>query len=104
LTTLLGVAAWGTASLLRSWHLPPALVLPGTLAATGLSLLLVCFRPRLFVGEDGEWVLVEVYRRLSRRRIGLPERIPAIDGGPTDGTHSLAATYDPPVCVGSSTT
>jgi O-antigen/teichoic acid export membrane protein len=98
LSALAGLAAWAAASLLRSWHLPAALVLPGTVMATGLVLLPVSFKPRCFLGADGEQVLVEVYRRLSRRRSGLPEGVPGTDVGPTGGG-SLTATCDPAVCV-----
>jgi len=100
LTALVGSAVWSAAGLLRAWDMPPALVLLATLAGAGLSLLLACLRPRLFLGEDGTQVLAQFRKRLRESRSAARESPPTGEDRPADhDAGGLAAAYRGPVRV-----
>jgi hypothetical protein len=57
LTLILGVATWGAAAVLRSWHMGTLAVLTAAGAVFVLSAVaLLRFLPRLVLGEDGLWM------------------------------------------------
>jgi PST family polysaccharide transporter len=97
LAALVGLAAWAAAGLLRNRHLPPALVLPGTLAAVGLALLPALYKPRLLLGEDGGRAIDHLRSRLRAGGNLLPRRRRAADAGSADRLGRTDVPGDPPV-------
>lgn len=60
------IVVWGTATLLRIYHLPSYIVLSVSLIATSLSLLLlITFAPYVFLGEDGSWWLATIFKSIT---------------------------------------
>jgi O-antigen/teichoic acid export membrane protein/thymidylate kinase len=77
LAALVGASVWGATALLRARGLPPVLVLAGCVAATAPALVLVCRLPRLFLGEDGQWMMRKLTAHLLE---GLRTARPARTG------------------------
>ncbi len=82
LTTLVGLAAWTAAGVLRSRGLSPLVVLPGTLAVASVPLLLTITRPEFLLGEDGARVLNQFCSRLRPSRTSAEEKPQVFDDAP----------------------
>ncbi|NLX97042.1 MAG: lipopolysaccharide biosynthesis protein [Rhodopirellula sp.] len=99
LTTVVGLAAWTTAGLLRGLSLSPFVILPFTLAVAGVPLLLVVLRPEFFLGEDAARVLNQFRNRFRSFRTSVPEKPQVYDVDPSVESPGLAVACDPPVSL-----
>ena len=84
LTLACAPVIWGSSVLLRHWGLPPvAILIAVALLALGTALVLLFRAPRLFLGEDGQWMLDTMRAFIQKLRR------PAV--APTVGAHRATA-------------